>query len=122
MTFVRLKCLIIIIIGIKICDLEQNIWWGIGLRAVTALKQHNSGVIVDVAQPMKIVSRSPLCTLVGHLIGSKIGDLEQNIRFALLKSVLISLRGVRGKQRRETTLHLLPPHSRFRPYTRMRCI
>ena len=34
-----------------ICDSEQNIWWGIWLGAVTALKQHNLGIIVDVAQP-----------------------------------------------------------------------
>ena len=49
------------------------------LRAVTALKQNNSGVIVDVAQPTKIVSRSHVRTLIGHFIGSKICDLEQNI-------------------------------------------
>ena len=49
------------------------------LRAVTALKQNNSGVIVDVAQPTKVVSRSQVRTLIGHFIGSKICDLEQNI-------------------------------------------
>ena len=34
-------------------DLEQNIWWGIRVRAITALKQHNSEVIVDLARPFE---------------------------------------------------------------------
>ena len=67
-------------IGSKICDLEQNIWWGIGLRAVTALKQNNYNVIVDLARPMKVVRISHIRTLVEHFLESIICDLEeQNI-------------------------------------------
>ena len=62
-----------------ICDLEQNIWWGFRVRAVTALKQHNYNVIVDLARPMKVVRRSHIRTLVGHFLESIICDLEQNI-------------------------------------------
>ena len=59
------------------------------LRAVTALKQKNSGVIVDVAQPTKVVSRSQVRTLTGHFIGSKICNLEQNIWWGIgLRAVM----------------------------------
>ena len=61
------------------CYLEQNIWWGFWVRAVTALKQHNSEVIVDLARPMKVVTRSHIRTLVGHFLESIKCYLEQNI-------------------------------------------
>ena len=75
-----------------ICDLEQNIWWGFLIRAVTALKQHNSEVIVDLARPMKVVTRSHIRTLVGHFLESIKCYLEQNIWWEFLVRAVTALK------------------------------